>query len=212
MTTPYTDTDAVAAVLGITLTDAQTERADAAIEAASEFIEQALGRSWLEAGGEVADERHVVRGCRIWLLHPPVDPDADLTLSVRSRLPGSTTYEQTQAYQFELIDPVAGHIYTSPTLEGTLATVGYTSTQTIPALIAEFAAQLAAGMLALSFNAADAAASSSGVKSYTLWGGDLRVEYATSATGSDGSSPISSRLPNMWAQIEGLYSRRLVVA
>jgi hypothetical protein len=218
--TVYTDADAIAAILGRTLTAAQITRATEAAEAASSFIEDALDRSWYDVDPTVGllltDERHVIDGCRIWLRHPPVIAvDDTLAVSVRMRYPNATTYALTQPFQYELIEPAFGHLYFSPTLEGQRAVVTYTTAETPPALIREFAGQLAAGMLALSLaDSTMVAASAAGVKSYTLWGGDLRVEFANTASSSSGeqSSSLSSRLPALWSQIEALYSRKLVVA
>jgi hypothetical protein len=215
--TLYTSSDAIAAYLGRTLTTDQQTQADLMAAAASDFIEGALGRSWLDTDGvtgeAVTDELHTVQANRIWLKHAPVDPDETVTLSVRCKLPGSTTYAQTEPYQWELLDASLGHIYTSPTLEGQLALVSYTSLEQIPPIIAQFATELAAGMLSLSLaGAAASSAALTGVRRYTLWGGDLSVEYAASATGQDGSAPGTTRLPALWSQIEALFSRKVSVA
>lgn len=215
--TVYTDADQVAAHLGRTLTTDQENQAEAMAAKASDFIEQALGRSWLDTDGStgeaVTDERHTVVGNRIWLAHPPIDPDEDVALSIRCKRPGSVTYEQTEPYQWEVLDPVLGHVYTSPTLDGQWATISYTSLEQVPPLIAQFATELAAGLLTLSLaGAAASSAALSGVKRYTLWGGDLSVEYATSSSSADGSAAGTTRLPALWAQIETLYSRRVRVA
>lgn len=214
--TVYTDSDAIGAYLGRTLTTDQATQADVMAAAASSFIEGALDRSWLDTDGvtgeEVTDERHTVQGHRIWLRHTPVDPDEAITLSVRCKLPGSTTYAQTEPYQWELLDASLGHVYTSPTLEGQLAIVAYTSLEQIPPIISEFATELAAGMLNLSLaGAAASTAALSGIKRYTLWGGDLSVEYATTSSSSDNSAPGSTRLPALWDQIRMIFGRNPVV-
>lgn len=214
--TIYTDSDAIGAYLGRTLTTGQQTQADLMAAAASDFIEGALGRSWLDTDGvtgeEVTDERHTVQANRIWLRHAPVDPDETITLSVRCKLPGSTTYAQTEPYQWELLDAALGHVYTSPTLEGQLAIVSYTSLEQIPPIIAQFATELASGMLNLSLaGAAASTAALSGIKRYTLWGGDLSVEYATTTGGSDNSAPGSTRLPALWDQIRMIFGRNPVV-
>jgi hypothetical protein len=215
--TVYCTADQIAAYLGRALTTEQETQATAMAAAASDFVERALDRSWLDTDGvvgeTVTDERHTVRSNRLWLLHAPVDTDADVTLSVRCKLPGSTTYAQTEPYQWELLDAGLGHIYTSPTLEGQLAIVSYTSLEQIPPIIAQFATELAAGMLNLSLaGAAASSAALSGIKRYTLWGGDLSVEYATTTSSSDNAAPGSTRLPSLWAQVEALFSRKVSVA
>lgn len=214
--TVYTDEEKMAAYLGMTFTSAQDDQAIAMAAAASDFIERALGRTFLATDGvtveEVADERHTVRGNRLWLEHTPVD--AITEIKVRLPYAGATEYELTQSYQYELAEPEFGLVYLSPTYEGQRLTVTYDSLQQVPPIIAQFATELAAGMLALSLSgAAGATAALSGVKRYTLWGGDLSVEYATtSSSATSNSASGSTRLPALWEQIEALFSRKLAVA
>jgi hypothetical protein len=214
--TLYTDSSKIAAYLGATFTAAQQTQAGLVAAGASNFIEQALDRSWLGYTSvplSVTDERHTVSGNRIWLLHPPV---ATVTsVSSRLRYAGATIYTLDQDYQYELIEPAIGEIVFSPTYEGQRIEVDYTSTEPTPAIIAQFATELAAGMLALSLaGAGAAAAAAAGIKRYTLWGGDLSVEYATPSTSQSSGTTASSstRLPALWEQIEAMFSRKLSVA
>lgn len=209
----YTTATLIANYLGLTLSGAQQTQAGVMATNASNFIEVALDRSWLSYIGTplaVSDERHTVQGNRIWLKHTPAV--AVTSISTRMRSAGATVYELDQDYQYELIEPTIGEIVFSPTYEGQRIEVDYTSSETVPAIISQFATELAAGMLILSLSGATAATSAlAGVKSYTLWGGDLRVEYAT-ANASSGESLGSTRLPALWADIERLFSRRVRVA
>ena len=215
MTTVYTDSTEIASYLGATFTAVQAAQATEMAVAASDFVERALDRSWLGwtsgAAIAVADERHTVQGCRVWLRHAPVA--AISAVSTRLRYAGATVYALDQAYQYELIEPVVGEVVFSPTYEGQRVELDYTSTEQTPAIIGQFATELAAGMLALSLaGSAASQAALTGVRRYTLWGGDLSVEYAAPSGSQANAAPGSTRLPSLWADIERLFSRRLVVA
>lgn len=211
--TVYTDATKIANYLGATFSAGQTTQATAMAANASDFIEKALDRSWLgwTSGGaiSVADERHKVQGNRVWLKHAPVA--AISSVSVRMLYAGATTYILTTASQYELLDAAVGEVVFSPTYEGQRVELDYTSTEPTPAIITQFATELAAGMLALSLaGSAASQASLTGVKRYTLWGGDLSVEYATT-NAQDGSASGSTRLPTLWAQIERMFSKKPLV-
>lgn len=212
--TAYTDSGKIAAFLGATLTSPQATQAGVVAAAASDFIEKALDRSWLgwtsSTAIAVTAERQTIRGCRLRLDHTPVA--AITSLTVRRPTPGYTPAVLVAPTQYELVDAAGGHVYVSPTADGMLATISYTSTEPTPAIIGQFATELAAGMLTLSLaGAAASQAALAGIRRYTLWGGDLSVEYAASASAQDGAAPGSTRLPALWSQIEGLFSRRLAV-
>jgi len=215
--TIYVEVEQIGAYLGATLTTAQQAQAEEMAANASDFIERALGRSWLgySAGAAiaVANERHVVRSCRAWLEHAPVA--AISSVGVRLLHAGATTYSLTADYQYELLDERVGEVVFSPTYEGQRVEIDYTSTEPTPPIVTQFATELAAGMLALSMAGSGAAvAAASGVKRYTLWGGDLSVEYATppSQAQSGNTASSSTRLPVLWEQIEAMFSRKVSVA
>ena len=209
----YTTAALIEAYLGLELSGAQETQAGVMATNASDFIERALDRSWLSYVGTpivVADERHTVKGNRIRLNHAPAV--AITSMSVRLRYAGATVYALDQDYQYELIEPVVGEVVFSPTYEGQRVEVDYTSSETVPAIITQFATELAAGMLILSLSGATASTSAlAGVKSYALWGGDLRVEYGSTSSSSQGGSPGSTSLPRLWADIEAMFTRKVTV-
>jgi hypothetical protein len=214
--TQYTDSDKIAAALGATLTFSQATQADVMAAAASDFIERALDRSWLgwtsSTAISVDNERQTVKANRIWLNHPPVV--AVSSVSVRARAAGATVSVLDQPWQYELIEPALGEVVFSPSYEGQRVEIDYTSKEPIPPVIAQFATELAAGMLALSLAGAGAAtAAAAGIRRYTLWGGDLSVEYAvpTSAQQSGNTASSSTRLPALWSEIERMFSRKPAV-
>lgn len=178
--------------LGTSLTSDQLEATDAALTAVSAMIDAALGQSWLSAG-TVTDEFQMWTGDRLYLRHRPV---TSITSLVRTG-PSVTNADQTLVADrdYKLWDAAQGLVLLSYGWgPGYALKVTYEHTEAFPADIVQLTIQLAAGMVNLTLNP-DLA----GVKRYTLWGGDLSVEFADSA-----SSPL---LP---AQFAAVIARRRV--
>lgn len=172
--TAYATTFELEQILGVSFTDDQYIAAEAALDAATALIDQAVGRSWLTAG-TVTGEFNRATGDRLYLKHYPV---TSITSLVRTS-PDVTTANQTlvAARDYKLWDAARGLVSISVNWWSCAILATYVHTESVPADIVNLTAQLAAGMMRLILTSELAA----GVKRYTLWGGDLSVEFGDSA-------------------------------
>jgi hypothetical protein len=100
----YTDAQKIQNYLGTTLTSAQQTQAGVMSDAATQWVDRYLGRSW-QATSPVTDERHSIIGDRVYLTHRPVV--AVTSVKTRGIYEGATV-TTLSATQYELLDTVNG--------------------------------------------------------------------------------------------------------
>ncbi len=191
--TAYALPQDVALLLGITLTGDQEASASLALDAATALINLTLGRNWLLAG-TVTNEFVESVGDRLYLKHYPV---VSISSLVRSS-PDVTTANQTlvAGRDYKLWNPALGRVSLSPSWGACTFLATYIHTESVPADIVDLTTRLAAGMIRLTISPDMA-----GVKKYTLWGGDLSVEFADDAAN-----------PKLPALFDAVIGRRRVPA
>lgn len=171
--TAYATPEDVALLLGVTFTGDQEASAALALDAATALLNQVIGREWLTAGTVTSEFVRSV-GDRIYLKHYPV---TSITSLIRSS-PDVTTANQTLVANrdYKLWDAGRGLISLGPSWLSCTFLATYIHTESVPADIVDLTARMAAGMIRLTINP-----DLNGVKRYTLWGGDLSVEFADDA-------------------------------
>lgn len=190
--TAYALPEDVALMLGVTLTGDQEFAAALALDAATALIDQALGQSWLTAG-TVTGEFYSWVGDRLYLRHRPV---TSITSLVRTG-PSVTNADQTLVANtdYKLWDAQQGLVLlTYGWGPGYAIRATYVHTESVPADIVQLATLIAAGMVRQTVNPDMA-----GVKRYTLWGGDLSVEFT-----DDAANPVIS------TQFNAVLARRRI--
>lgn len=169
--TAYTNATNIAAYLGVTLTAGQVTQAGITAQAASDWIDGYLGRSW-QAASPVSGEVHAVNGDRVYLDHRPVS--AITTVETRADVIGAS-YTALAAGQYELLDPTNGVLQ----LQGWgdyLARIAYTHTGTAPpSHIALAATMIAASWLHPTLNP-----STAGIDSIAVGQNDVNVKFSKS--------------------------------
>ncbi len=168
--TLYTDQARIESYLGVTLTDAQAAQAVIVSQAATDWIDRYLGRSWQEASP--ATEVLTVTGDTVWLSNRPVT--AITSVQTRADVIGAS-YATLAAGQYELIDADAGQLQ----LIGWgnyLARVVYTHTATTP----PHRIGLAATMIAASWMSQALRPSTSGVDSISVGQNDIALKFSAS--------------------------------
>jgi hypothetical protein len=170
--TAYSDAAKIAGYLGITLTSPQQTQAGIAAQAASDWIDQYLGRSW-QAASPVTDELHSIVGDRVYLDHVPV---ASVT-GVKTRAAAFVGFGWTtlDASQYELLDATNGVLL----IEGwsassqALVQVSYTHTAAVPSQIAMAATIIAASLLGPTLRP-----NTSGLDSVSVGQNDIAVKFS----------------------------------
>ncbi len=181
---PYIDATDLETYLGRSLTVAEAAQAATVIGAAEEAIDRYTGRTW--SGTSVVDERHTIYGQSVYLNRKPVAAISSLTL--RSPEIGATAVAQMLGTGYELLDATRGLLLVQAS-RGTILTVTYTVTVSVPDSITLAAQMLAAGMLG---SAAATANQAQGIKRYSV-GGELTVEYFDTAASTGASLPSGVR-------------------
>jgi hypothetical protein len=165
----YTDSARIAAHLGATLTGAQETQAGIVAQAASDWIDQYLGRSWQD-DGSVADELHAMVGDRVYLNYRPVS--AVSAVSTRQRIVGSD-WTLLDADEYELIDAADGVLLISGwAIDGIVVKASYTHTATTP----PSTVALAATIIAASWLAPTLAPQTAGLESVAVGQNDANVK------------------------------------
>lgn len=169
--TAYTDATKIAAYLGVTLTSPQQTQAGITAQAASDWIDWWLGRSW-QAASPVTGEVHTVNGDRVYLDHRPVS--AITTVETRADAIGAS-YTTLAAGQYELLDPTNG-VLSVIGWGDYLARIAYTHTGTAPPSHIAFAATIiAASWLHPTLNTGTL-----GVDSIAVGQNDINVKFSKS--------------------------------
>lgn len=164
----YTDAQEIANHLGVTLTAAQIVQAGIASEAASDWIDQYLGRSW-QGTSPVTNEVQTVIGDTVWLDFRPI---ATVT-SVQTRAPSINSAWTTLAVgQYEILDAATGRLRLTG-WGNYEARVSYTHTATTPPAVVA----LAATIIAASWITPTLATGSSGVESISVGQADINVKF-----------------------------------
>lgn len=168
----YTDATKIAAYLGVTLTAGQITQAGVVAQAASDWIDKYLGRSW-QGASPVADELHAVTGDELWLNNRPVVA----VTAVKTRQPViGAGYTTLGAGDYELVDASAGRLRLVGWGEYEAA-VSYThSATTAPSDVS-----LAATMIAASWLASSMAGLPSGIEQIALGQNDINVKFSKDA-------------------------------
>jgi hypothetical protein len=214
----YTDSDAIAAYLGVTFTTEQAAQADAVAAAVTTFVDKYTGRTWQTSTPAVGEVRPVVvpgpadtfgAVARCYLEHAPV-----VTVDA-VRLRGTTPNAEAAPLEdgsYELVDAAHGVLLLPGYGYGAwgwwygreaLAVVDYTYTDAVPADIALAATMVAsaemARQLAIQSSSATAAANPdrAGIKSVSIGQNALAVSYAdgASAATSGGAAATSGLAP-----------------
>lgn len=175
MVAAYTDAARIANYLGITLTGAQQTQAGVLAQAASDWIDRYVGKSW-QATSPVSDELHTLTRDRAYLSHRPV---ATIT-SVKTRAAAFVGFGWTtlDASQYELLDGPNGVLLIqgwSASSDG-LVQVSYTHTATPP----PSPVQLAASMIAASWLSQAMRPNTSGIDSVSVGQNDIAVKFSSS--------------------------------
>lgn len=168
--TSYTDAEAIGGYLGVTLTGDQEEQADLLAQAASDWIDRYLGRSW-QAASPVTGEVQSVNGDRVYLDHRPVT--AITSVETRGDYVGGQ-YATLAAGQYDLIDATNGVLQLIG--YGTyLARVSYTHAgASPPSYVALAARMIAASWLHSALNP-----STAGLDSVAVGQADVQVKFSS---------------------------------
>lgn len=167
----YTDATKIAAYLGVTLTADQITQAGVVAQAATDWIDGYVGRSW-QGSSPVTDELHSIVGDELWLDNRPVTA----ITSVKTRQPViGASYTTLGSGDYELVDAEWGRLR----LVGWgdyEAAVSYTHTATTaPSDVA-----LAATMIASAWLSQTLRPSTQGVESIAVGQNDVNVKFSSS--------------------------------
>lgn len=173
--TAYSDATKVGNYLGVTLTASQITQAGVTAQAASDWIDRYLGKSW-QGTSPVTDELHTLVKDRVYLNNRPV---ASIT-SVKTRAAAFVGFGWTtlDASQYELLDAANGVLLIagwSASSEG-LVQVTYAYTLALPTPVG-----LAATMIAASWLGPTMVGLPSGLDSIALGQNDIAVKFGSSA-------------------------------
>lgn len=213
----YTDSDAIAAYLGVTFTPEQAATADAVAAAVTAFIDRYTGRTWQTVSPIAAEVRPVVvpgpadtygAVARCYLEHTPVSTvDA---VSLRSPNPNDAT-APLDAASWELIVPAAGVLLLPGYGYGALApwygcpalaVVDYSYADAVPADISLAATMIASGVVqqSMTIQAGSATIAANpqlaGVESIAVGQNDVNVKLSKTATQG---AQMSSAAGSSWA-------------
>jgi hypothetical protein len=168
----YTDAQKIQNYLGTTLTSAQQTQAGVMSDAATQWVDRYLGRSW-QATSPVTDERHSIIGDRVYLTHRPVV--AVTSVKTRGIYEGATV-TTLSATQYELLDTVNGVVLLDGWSSGDeLALTTYThSVSNAPADV-----QLAAAMIAAGWLAGSMSPGTLGAESIAVGQNDINIKFGT---------------------------------
>lgn len=192
--TAYATAASLALYLGRALTAAETAEAAAACDAATDLIERYTGKTW--QGTTITGELQAVGGEFIYLNRSPVTSITSITR--RAQLIGETATTLVAGTDYELIDAARGRVLVSAS-QGSLLTVTYVVTATVPASIS-----LAANMLAAEFlKPASMPARPMGVTRLTA--DDMTIQW-------DRPVVTDSGIPADVAALLNLYKRPVVLA
>lgn len=138
----YCSVASIEAYLGRALTDAESDGADAACAAATDFIDGYTRTTWQSA--TVTGELHTVESNLVRLDRKPV---ASITgVTSRYLVAGETPTTLTAGVDYELIDATNGILLVGA-YRGTTLTVSYTTSATVPPAITQAANIIAASWL-----------------------------------------------------------------
>lgn len=168
---PYTDATKIANYLGVTLTASQITQAGITAQAASDWIDEYLGKSW-QVASPVTDELHTMTGDRVYLNNRPV---ASIS-SVKTRASAFVGFGWTTlaSGQYELLDAANGVLLIQgwSASSAPLVQVSYTHTAAVPSHVA-----LAATMIAASWLGPTLSPQTSGVESVAVGQNDINVKF-----------------------------------
>lgn len=169
----YTDASKIAAHLGLTLTAGQTTQAGVVAQAASDWIDQYLGRSW-QGSSPVTDELHTMVKDRVYLNNKPVTAVS----AVKTRAAAFVGFGWTTlaSGQYELLDATNGVLLVQGWSASSDALVQVTYTHTATA--APAAVGLAATMIAASWLGPTLTAMAPGIEQISLGQNDINVKFA----------------------------------
>jgi hypothetical protein len=139
---PYATVATLEAYLGRELTDAESDGADAACAAATDFVDQYTRKTWQSA--TVTGELHTVTRNVVLLDLVPIT--AITSITARSPYVGAVVTTLAAGTDYELIDAASGTLLVNQPV-GTILTVGYTRPATVPASITQAANIIAASWL-----------------------------------------------------------------
>lgn len=171
--TAYTDAQKIAAHLGVTLTASQITQAGVLAQAASDWIDRWLGKSW-QGTSPATDEIHTIYGDRVYLNNRPAV--AVSAVKTRTYYPdlGVTTLD---AGQYELLDAANGLLVLQGwSTSGVIALVTYTYSLSLPTPVG-----LAATMIAASWLGPTMVGLPSGIDQIALGQNDINVKFGSSA-------------------------------
>ena len=170
----YTDANAIAGYLGLTLTSPQQTQATTLAAAATAWIDRYTGRSW-QASSPVTDELHELVGDTVYLTHRPVA--SVTTVKTRERYADAPT-TTLDASQWELLDAANGVLLILGWAGvGRLALVTYT--HTAPATLPDDV-ELAATMIAGAWLSQALRPSTEGLEQISVGQNDVSVKFAAS--------------------------------
>jgi hypothetical protein len=139
---PYCTVDTLEAYLGRVLTDGESDGADAACLAATDWIDNYTGLSW--QSGTITGEVHTVNGPMLALDFPPLT--AITSITARGTYVGATVKTLVAGRDYDVLDAANGLLVLNQT-DGDTLTVSYTRPVTVPASITQAANIIAAGYL-----------------------------------------------------------------
>ena len=170
----YTDANAIAGYLGLTLTSGQQTQAGVLADAATAWIDRHTGRSW-QASSPVTDEQHDLIGDTVYLTNLPVA--SVTTVKTRERYADAPT-TTLDASQWELLDATNGVLLILGWAGvGRLALVTYT--HTAPATLPDDV-ELAATMIAGAWLSQALRPSTEGLEQISVGQNDVSVKFAAS--------------------------------
>jgi len=172
----YTSATLVANYLGVTLTAGQITQAGVTAQAASDWIDKYLGRSW-QGSSPVTDELQTIVGDRVYLNNRPVT--AVSAVKTRGDYADADVTTLTSG-QYELLDAINGELLIQGWAgAGSLALVTYTHTGvTVPTPVG-----LAATIIAAAWLAPAMVGVPSGLESIALGQNDINIKFAGHTAG-----------------------------
>lgn len=169
----YTDATKIAAFLGVTLTASQITQAGVLAQAASDWIDKYLGKSW-QIASPATDELHTLYGDTVYLNNRPV---ASITTVKTRDSYADAPLTTLDASQWELFDAANGWVRILGWAgTGSLALVSYAYTLALPTPVG-----LAATMIAASWLGPTMVGLPSGLDAISLGQNDINVKFGSSA-------------------------------
>jgi hypothetical protein len=167
--TAYTDSAKISAYLGVTLTGAQQNQAGIAAQAASDWCDRYLARSWQDAS-PIAGEVHSILDDRVYLNARPVV--AITSVSTRSPIYAGGSWTSLAVGQYELLNAENGVLLIQGWGPG-LAQVAYTHATLPPSNVAFAATMIAASLLGPTIRP-----NTSGLESIAVGQNDVSVKFS----------------------------------